>query len=456
MAGARVDAEHAARSQAVRLLVEIDLGVEGLLAGDEAEAVIGRAQDIAGAIGDIVAVGPVRSIRSPDAGRAPNHDVFAARLLTAWSDVVGSFDTVPRRHLQAYEIAPDREPGAVASHLRDSPHVATVYADPRISVGTLCLGDPARGTSGDVRDLLRVTDLASREMDGHGARLAVVDVGVNLDRLRQTGLNPRLAQSGHHVPEGILDEPGAHPVGHGTMCAFDALLAAPSALLVDSAALRSTGPNLEAWLDEAVAAYDPLLAGMQDEGWASLVVSNSWAVKADSGDLPPGDPGNYGSNPDHVFNVQVRALEASGADIVFAAGNCGRACSPDCCGFGREPRIVGANSLGSVLTIGACDVSGVTSGYSSSGPGSIDPEKPDLVTYSHFAGSGVWPADNGTSAACPVAAGVIAAIRSVRPAVGLSPAKLRAMMRASAIPGSEFDPSVGYGRLDVARLLAKL
>jgi subtilisin family serine protease len=38
--------------------------------------------------------------------------------------------------------------------------------------------------------------------------------------------------------------------------------------------------------------------------------------------------------------------------------------------------------------------------------------KPDLCSYTHFRGSGVYPADGGTSAATPVVAGAVAAFRS--------------------------------------------
>jgi hypothetical protein len=41
----------------------------------------------------------------------------------------------------------------------------------------------------------------------------------------------------------------------------------------------------------------------------------------------------------------------------------------------------------------------------------LSANKPDLAAYTHFEGSHVYPEDGGTSAACPVAAGVIAALR---------------------------------------------
>src|SRR4029077_988403 len=85
-------------------------------------------------------------------------------------------------------------------------------------------------------------------------------------------------------------------------------------------------------------------------------------------------------------------------------------------------------------------------------------KKPDIASFTHFAGSGVYAADGGTSAATPVAAGVVAAIRRVYPASVLSPAELRDLLRATAKQqgSAEFNYEYGYGVIDVASLLAAL
>jgi hypothetical protein len=53
------------------------------------------------------------------------------------------------------------------------------------------------------------------------------------------------------------------------------------------------------------------------------VVNNSWGMFNPTWDFPVGDPQNYSDNPNHPFNIIVASLEAAGADILFAAGNCG-------------------------------------------------------------------------------------------------------------------------------------
>jgi subtilisin family serine protease len=248
------------------------------------------------------------------------------------------------------------------------------------------------------------------------------------------------------------------------MCAFDALIAAPQATLLDVAVLLSKrqGSNLvEGLLSDAVAAYAHLagvLSSLPEEG-RSLVVSNSWGSYSPRWDFPPGHPGNYSDNKAHPFNIIVASLESAGADILFAAGNCGRDCPAGRCEYTERP-IGGANSHAGVLSIGGVDVTAERVGYSSQGPGRLTGRKPDLCAYTHFTGSKVDPKepDSGTSAACPVAAGVVAAVRTEFSTLQLSPAQLRTILRRTADDrsASGFDYDYGYGVIDVPRLLAAL
>jgi subtilisin family serine protease len=146
--------------------------------------------------------------------------------------------------------------------------------------------------------------------------------------------------------------------------------------------------------------------------------------------------------------------------ILFAAGNCGRDCPDNRCAFGNAPPIGGANSHPAVLCVAGCDLNSKRVGYSSQGPGRLTAKKPDVTTFTHFTGSQVFAPDpdSGTSAACPVAAGVIAAIRSKHPSTQLSPMQLRALIGKTAADsgGKGFDSDFGYGVLDVAALRAAL
>jgi subtilisin family serine protease len=209
---------------------------------------------------------------------------------------------------------------------------------------------------------------------------------------------------------------------------------------------------MEGLLSDAVRAYSHLLRMLQQPrqpGEAlSLVVNNSWGMYNPGWDLPVGHPGNYSDNSDHTFNRLVRTLVRAGADILFAAGNCGADCPARDCENVVDRAIYGANGHPQVLCVGGVDVTGARVGYSSIGPARLSPDKPDICGFTHFAGSGVYAADSGTSAATPVVAGVVAAYRTRVPSgSGATPADVGDLLRRTAVKveGSGFDHQTGWG-----------
>ncbi len=209
-------------------------------------------------------------------------------------------------------------------------------------------------------------------------------------------------------------------------------------------------------LSDAVVAYSRLrqIITAIPAARRAMIVSNSWGMFSPTWDFPPGHPGNYSDNPNHPFNLIVASLEAAGADILFAAGNCGRDCADGRCAFGAALPICGANSHPSVMSVAGVDVNKDRVGYSSQGPGRLTSKKPDIAAYTHFVGSGVYTADSGTSAACPVAAGVVAAIRTRHKASRVSPPQLRSLIQRTAKDRGQagYDFDYGWGILDGAAL----
>jgi subtilisin family serine protease len=344
--------------------------------------------------------------------------------------------------------------------------VVGVFADPVIETCLTCGGSPAVGDWHDVERLLAVPALARAGLDGTGVALAIVDTGVNRAHLEAVSGRPVTVDLANSwTPAGVPTGPGAHPVDHGTMCAFDALIAAPRATILDVAVLLSRRQGetvLSGLLSDAVAAYAHLrrvLDAMPADG-RRLVVSNSWGSFSPRWDFPVGHPGNYSDNRAHPFNVIVASLEAAGADILFAAGNCGRDCPDGRCQFGTARSIGGANSHPKVLSVGGIDTTRTRVGYSSQGPGRLTARKPDLCAYTHFTGSDAFAGDpdSGTSAACPVAAGVLAAVRTMNPASALTPRQLRTLARRTAddLGSFGYDDDHGYGAIDPAGILARL
>jgi subtilisin family serine protease len=357
---------------------------------------------------------------------------------------------------------PDRQ-RLVLAQAAARPEVVGVFSDPVISTCLVCPGDPAVGSDQDVADQLGVKALADAGLDGYRVPVVIVDTGINLAHLDSKGRDPKFSRQRSWAPAGVATRAGQHPVGHGTMCAYDVGIAAPKATLVDHALLLSETPGetaMSGLLSDAVLSYSRLLTMVQamPASRRSLVVNNSWGMFSPTWDFPVGHPGNYSDNPAHPFNVIVASVEAAGADILFAAGNCGRDCPDSRCRFGTARPICGANSHPSVLSVAGVDTRKRRVGYSSQGPGRLDPDKPDLSAYTHFKGSGVYPADGGTSAACPVAAGVVAAVREKYPSSVLSPAELRALLRKTALDlgGTGFDHDFGWGVVDGVALTAAL
>jgi subtilisin family serine protease len=113
-----------------------------------------------------------------------------------------------------------------------------------------------------------------------------------------------------------------------------------------------------------------------------------------------------------------------------------------------------------VTSVAGVNVNNERVGYSSQGPGRLAREKPDLCGYTHFTGSDAFPGepDSGTSAACPVVAGVVAAVRTSYPSSSLPPAALRSLLTQTAtdLGPAGYDPDYGWGVIGVRGLLQAL
>lgn len=340
--------------------------------------------------------------------------------------------------------------------MRDRPDVIGIYADGPIAPMQICPGSPPLGTDADVERLLDVNTLRAKGMDGRNVAVAIVDTGLNIAFLQSRGKPAHFDAARSWTPDPTTQTPGDLPVDHGCMCAFDAMIGAPECTLLDIAVLLSEAPGstvMEGLLSDAVRAYGHLhtVSTRPDWPYSALVVNNSWGMFHPSWDFPVGHPGNYSDNANHPFNRIVGTLERAGSDILFAAGNCGRECPDGRCQGLTNAGVFGANSHPQVTCVAGVDTARERVGYSTSGPGRLMRSKPDVCGFTHFAGSGVFTADGGTSAATPVVAGLVAAVRTRLPyeasKIVTHPAAMRWLLLRTAddLGAAGFDFDHGHG-----------
>jgi subtilisin family serine protease len=330
----------------------------------------------------------------------------------------------------------------LAEELAAQPNVVAVWADPKVEPIVDC--DPAtpKGDGSTVATALRADAVwADAGKSGDGVIVGVLDGGVDGSKYPVAGGWSPVASS----------PPGDSNVAwqeHGNMCAFDTLVAAPNAQLFDYSIGKTPG-GIPALLSAALTSFQHALVSRQDGDPAPAVLTNSWGLYQQSWDpFPPGHPSNYTHNPLHPFNRKVVEVMDEGILVVFAAGNCGSDCPVGRCGpdVGPGQSIRGANGLERVICVGAVNTNDEWIGYSSQGPSTFAREKPDVCGFSHFQGH--FPSDTGTSAACPVVAGVMALLIST----GKTPDQdnfSQALRSTARQPGAgPWNDQFGYGVVD--------
>lgn len=208
--------------------------------------------------------------------------------------------------------------------------VVAVYADPVIETTLTCGGDAPLGDWHDVERLLHVAELIAEGLDGGGVALAVADTGINaLHVTKAMGRDITIDKGRSWRPVGVIGEPGAFEVDHGTMCAFDALIAAPRASLIDIPVLLSRRPGgsaLDGLLSDAVAAYAHLRTVLeaQPADTRSLVEQQLGIVLTPMG-LPARPPRQLLRQPGPPVQPDHRQPGAGGGGHLVRGGQLRRA-----------------------------------------------------------------------------------------------------------------------------------
>ena len=105
----------------------------------------------------------------------------------------------------------------------------------------------------------------------------------------------------------------------------------------------------------------------------------------------------------------------------------------------------GANGHEQVITVGAANINEQWAGYSSQGPAALYEYKPDFCAPSHFAGH--TASDAGSSASCPVCAGVIGLLKQARPGLNQEQARRVLSKTAKNLCAPGWDYQTGYGMI---------
>ncbi len=307
-------------------------------------------------------------------------------------------------------------------------------------------GNPANGDIAAVANFLGVNNIWASGRRGDGIVIGIVDGGI-----RAVGRPVSPGDTGKPRLSRIIDGWPAASWGtkaewgdHGMMTATDALGMAPGAQIYD---LRISSSSLAGTISNALAAFQWAIDKHRATG-KPHILSNSWGIFQESWDAV------YARDPTHPFTRKVVEALNEGIIVLFAAGNCGGACPDSRCGPDNGPgrSIWGANGHPRVITVGAVNLNERFVGYSSQGPAALDPNKPDFCSVTHFAGyfptlNPAGASDGGTSAATPIAAGVVALMKQAKPTATQDQIKAALKSTAKDIGPGGFDQHSGTGIL---------
>jgi serine protease AprX len=318
-----------------------------------------------------------------------------------------------------------------------------------------CKYNVAKGDFTSVAAYLGVDKIWAKGYKGKGIVVGVVDGGITAE-----GRPTNAADTGSSgwpdklVPNVIDGWPAADwgTTGvawdwHGNMTSSDVLGMAPEAKIYD---LRiSDAEDVAGTLSDALQAFQWAINKHKENG-TPQILSNSWGMYRKNWAV------DYATKPDHPFTKKVIEAINEGIIVLFAAGNCGQTCPSGQCETDNGPgkSIWGANGHPKVMTVGAVNQKEEWVGYSSQGPAALDPDKPDFCSITHF--KGYTACDNGTSAATPIASGVVALLKQCKPTLTQDAAKASLKSTAKDIGGAGWDQHSGAGIIQAKKAFDKI
>jgi hypothetical protein len=318
---------------------------------------------------------------------------------------------------------------------------------------------------------VRAGALAAQGLRGQSVNVVIIDEGLDKNLIPAANWGGGLD---HFIDvDLVLPAGSSRPHSHGMMVARSILDLAPDARIYDVPAIPSgLPPNIQTFISTIQSAYTSLIHEIlyrrsMPEWSGPWVLINAWGIFDTRSDPTGGYTRNSAIGGHPLINRITEAVATYNLDIIFAAGNCGQFCPDQNCGpLDRGPghSIWGANAHPLVLTVGAVRSDETWTGYSSQGPGPelLAVQKPDLCAPSQFVETyDAALLSSGTSAACAMAGGVVAALRSnlAWSQAAVTPQTLKAALMA--IPRKSdgltgWDDRFGFGVLDAKQAMATL
>jgi subtilisin family serine protease len=268
-----------------------------------------------------------------------------------------------------------------------------------------CEPTQPRGCLLEVAEHLGADQIWQDGVNGEGVVIGIVDGGILAEGRTDPnlpGVVPRVTDGWPKGNWGTI----AGWRGHGNMSAIDALGMAPQASIYD---IRIADSCQHAGrMSDAIAGIHWALEKFRATGTPQILCCG-WGIYQHA------DDPRYALEVNHPLTRKIVEAMDEGILVLFAAGNGGQCCPATWCAadIGPGKSIWGANGHPRVMTVGAVNKDEQLVGYSSQGPAALAEYKPDFCAISHFAG--YFCSDSGTSAACAVAAGVVALLKQTRP-----------------------------------------
>lgn len=309
------------------------------------------------------------------------------------------------------------------------------------------------------------------DRDGSNVNVVIVDEGINRGYARGIGalddpaidaFEAQLYRPDGRAAPGTYRDPFTAPASwHTSMIVRNVLRLAPKARIYDAPLLPSRVMDVSTFETDVAKLFDSILAARNASTYKAQpwILVNAWSVADPVQQYrTAAENKRYIDGIDNIATATIQAM-SSDFDIVFAAGNAGEFAPNRGTGtYFRGPNrcLNGANALSGVLTVGAVDVSGRWVGASSQGDGpdslkyGENAPKPDLCAPAWFAeNNDAYATNTGSSAACAVAAGAIAAMRSGS-FCGKSTDLFKLLRETALRPaGSGWNNRTGFGVLQV-------